>query len=340
MRNGFAPSAVLVLILLGLPSVSAQPSQHAELGGTLGGSTEPKPPPVRLPVEGGPYPVGPTYLPDGRIGINGPMTISSPGKYLVMRDVTSDDTIVRVESSDVELDLGGHTLLTNDWDYQPAPVRIGEGAASTLHRIEITNGTLENIYHSATLRFDCEGSGLVLEDLTILGSLVLNGWSNVQIARVTTENYRFTNSISISDCTITNSDFGANLLQISFGLNACVLSQNSFGPEYDLRFYGSWNIIRNNKVHYAGEGGVVELNGNDNSFSANNVATRLVVVGGHHNHIVGNLFWPNSSPVIRFEPSTWQNVYRGNTSFGDGVGIDDQGEDNISHLNNFVPDPM
>ena len=339
MRTGPVALSLLAMLLIAGPLAIAQPSQHA----TLGETNEPITPPITMPVEGGPYPAGPQYLPDGTIGINGPITITQPGRYVVLQDLTSYDTIIRVKSSNVELDIGGHRLFTQPVeDYSLPVITIGPAAELPLRKVTIRNGTLLGGWGWSVLDAYSGGTALVLEDITMNGATRISGWRDLRISRVSADGYRAGISIGATDCTITNSSFYTIIdggMSTNLDLNGCVLTQSRMGGSR-VSISGERSIIRNN-IFESNES--IRLRGYGHEFAYNYVSGvhAFTVEEATGIQIVGNIIKSfEVSPALRFTATAKDNVYRENTAVGQCEGVDDQGTDNISHGDNYMPDPM
>ena len=74
---------------------------------------------------------------EGRIDITGPTTISAPGSYIVVKDIVATSSAIRIESSNVKLDLNGFTVSQTGANLADGIVIYPE------HKnIEVTNGTI------------------------------------------------------------------------------------------------------------------------------------------------------------------------------------------------------
>lgn len=77
------------------------------------------------------------YADEGRIDITGPTTISSPGSYIVVKDIVATSTAIRIDSSNVKLDLNGFTVSQTG-----ANLADGVAILPGHENIEVTNGVI------------------------------------------------------------------------------------------------------------------------------------------------------------------------------------------------------
>ena len=71
---------------------------------------------------------------EGRIDVTGPMTISTPGSYILVNDISASFTGVFIDSSNVKLDLNGFTISGgNDDGITILPKHMN---------VEVTNGAV------------------------------------------------------------------------------------------------------------------------------------------------------------------------------------------------------
>lgn len=77
------------------------------------------------------------YADEGRIDVTGPMTISTPGSYILVNDVVATFSGIYIDSSNVKLDLNGFTISQTG-------ANSGDGVAILPghSNIEVTNGAI------------------------------------------------------------------------------------------------------------------------------------------------------------------------------------------------------
>ena len=73
---------------------------------------------------------------EGRIEISSVVSINEPGSYILINDIATTGTGLRILSSNVKLDLNGFSI------YQAGPVLHGEGVFVVGSNIEISNGSI------------------------------------------------------------------------------------------------------------------------------------------------------------------------------------------------------
>ena len=74
------------------------------------------------------------YADEGRIDVTGPMTISTPGSYILVNDISASFTGISIDSSNVKLDLNGFTVSGGSVD--------GIAIYPKHMNIEVTNGAV------------------------------------------------------------------------------------------------------------------------------------------------------------------------------------------------------
>jgi len=163
------------------------------------------------------------------IGAGNVYTISSPGVYCMIENVTfSFGTAITVNSSDVTINLKGHTLNGGNGALSVAGIRL----ENFISNVTIQNGTIENISGStffairdsgvAASIFDAALSNIVIKDINFN-----NNFSSIGLGVVPAEQV-FLDGILIENCNF----FGTlapdiQLLSISSIVRNCQL-QNSF----------------------------------------------------------------------------------------------------------------
>lgn len=93
-------------------------------------------------------PAGVNYLSGGTI--TSAHEITSSGYYLLTGDLIADRTAFKITASNVTLDLGGHTVIYNEEDFQLTGEGIGDFSANSSHgvwtrwadNIKLVNGTI------------------------------------------------------------------------------------------------------------------------------------------------------------------------------------------------------
>jgi len=241
---------------------------------------------------------------DGAIPIWEPTTITEPGKYVLTRDVrqlhSPDFGIITISGDEIELDLNGFTVEGSTY-----PVNVtGSG-------VTVINGT---VIGGNERVINLVGDNFVIRKLTLVtgddASLVVSGSNGI-----------------IEDLVVDGSPGGPGILVYGNGnsIRNCVVNDSNYG----ISVHGEGNQITHNTISGCGIG--IDVHGSFNAFEGN-----LVTGGGTFG--------------IRLLSNATGNVYRGNTArnnngtdcTGTASGGDfcDEGTNNTSHGDNYMPDQM
>lgn len=282
----------------------------------------------------------PAHAGDGRIPVFAPTTLSTPGHYVVTRNITvTSGSILTISTSNVEIDLNGFTL---DGGASASPVISSSG----FDGITIRNGTI--LGGSRAMEIN-GGSRILVEDLHADGSpgtygVLLIDVEHFAVRRNLFRDFNtavlaFSNSVPtigtvednvIEDCgqavalnyaegsAILNNrvkNAPSNGIQILFG-KACMISGNTINGGVIRLSATHGTTISHNVVSNAPPGNIgIDLGGDDNLLLENTVtngASIGIAAGGDRNHLVGNVSNGNSKFGIIISGD--DTVYRGNTA--------------------------
>jgi parallel beta-helix repeat protein len=135
-----------------------------------------------------------------------PYTISAPGTYVLTRDLTTSAftaiSISPMVSGPVILDLKGHTITGAGESYNSNAVNIS-GVSTNAYSITVENGTITGFAYGVSTG-NSNGSELVAIKLSNLAI------SAAGVSVPTTAGFyiAFTANSTISDCAISNSNYG------------------------------------------------------------------------------------------------------------------------------------
>ena len=135
---------------------------------------------------------GHAYSAEGKFEISGPTTIREPGSYILTNNIesTASDTVIRIESDNVKLDLNGFTI---------SQLFSGSGDGITIlpHRnIEISNGTIRGFFRHGIFLMGSSGGNIRLHNLRVTE----NGDTGI--------NLDFARNFIIEHCLITKNRVG------------------------------------------------------------------------------------------------------------------------------------
>lgn len=186
---------------------------------------------------------GPRIIRDKDINCRKGFVIDTPGVYTLCEDIVFrprllnvKDAAITINSSDVVLDLGGHTIsqgLPKNVNIKPntPPALISGIVADDVDSISIVNGSITD-FKDAGIRIE-NSNNIIIEEINILRTGVQNSFGGLQISEssdILIEKvrclYNFGSGMSLHGVvktTVANSHFDDN-----FGGN--VASQIFFGP--------------------------------------------------------------------------------------------------------------
>jgi hypothetical protein len=260
--------------------------------------------------------------------IDRPVTISRPGSYVVRSNLRSSGVpVIVIDSDNVVVDLGGHTLTTQDSVCCVIAVQTVTG-------VRIENGSLVG-----------EGSGVGILATTspelVLVNLALSEFETaIRLADSragTLRHLQVARGVSVGFDLFGSSGFIVedNVIEATIGVRldatSSSISRNFFGGELlqaplVLGERATHGRIRDNVIRSNGPG---------------------IVVHGAGNHFEGTVI--NSAGCsLWFKPESRHNLLRSNTSRGDADcacpgtargSVCDEGLDNLSHGDNYLPGP-
>lgn len=186
--------------------------------------------------------------------ITGPKVITSPGQYILKKDITTDsvNNTIEIRSSDVIFDGMGHTINGINGNAEFTNDIWGGGYTYFLHNITVKNVTLKNRSHGIMFRN-------VTSSRVINCNIVQSGQDGIRLAggyRITLTNNTIRNSSirgitltasynnTVSNNTITNNLYG---LRISEGSANNTIYNNYFKNTWNLipvSTVNTWNIAK------------------------------------------------------------------------------------------------
>jgi len=237
--------------------------------------------------------VSPCLAAEGRTPIAVPTTITTPGQYVVTRNIASGaGTIITIDADDVDLDLNGFLL-----DGSGSGASVISGVAHT--GLVIRNGKL--IQDSVGIRIT-DGERIVIEDLQIRGA----GSTGIYLER--------TAGFAVRRNVIGSQSAGGIFVQGTVGTPAGGTVETTVGG-LRLLSVNQCTVARNVVSDAGGQMGL-EVGGGDNFILENLVtkAGRGIAIWGERNYVVGNASNNNSSHGFVFSGN--DHVYRGNMARG------------------------
>ena len=281
---------------------------------------------VELAPDPGPLvPPGTSPTGDGRIRIFRPVTITEPGSYVVTRNIvgTSSNPVVRIASSNVQVDLGGFTFRTGGY---------GAGViAENVESIVVENGNIiqeqgENgIGFYSVRHFSIRHLVVTKTDFSAGGGILLSNCENGTV-EYNTVGGAFEGPLWISGSrnviarhnVLSNTDCEAG---VYLGGDALTLADNLLDACSSIHVSGSGNKIVNNDVR------------SHSWYPA-------ITVNGSRNRIEGNTLVDNPNGGLWFDEFSSDNFYSDNFARGNGLDFRDEGTNNTSHGDNYMPDKM
>jgi parallel beta-helix repeat protein len=282
-------------------------------------------------------PGGSTGAGEGRIPIAASTTIEQPGHYVVVRDIESSNwDVIIINSSNVTLDLGGHTITR--MGSTGRPVYIWSGATN----VTVRNGRLKGgesgvDQHSASPR-----ATIRLEDLDIDGAAQfgIRLWKleHVEILRCRVTGNVAVNGIGLSGGTGTFSGriienvvenaqgYGISLKGLEGGeiRDNQVLNPGGNGSANGLELWSelSWdaggNRVSGNTIRGSGRDGMRVSADVPGNIIIGNTVTGSTADGirlfSHGNRVVGNIASSNGGNGFRFTSA--YNLIRDNHAVG------------------------
>ena len=273
----------------------------------------------------------PLFAGDGAIPIWEPTTISEPGNYILIRNVgdfLTDDTIT-IAADNVDLDLNGFTITGGTTGI----------LATSVSGVSVHDGFIlcatDGLRFATVSEFSVRRLTIESEDdapVSVSGSRGV-----VEGNKVSGEIF----SVHGNSISVLGNESSAWLFLDCVGCRVA-------GNEYSyMQLWGTGNLVRDSTT------GRIDLYGSDNLVKDNVVTSSSLhglVVTGSRNQVEGNLLMSHDRYGLRFEPASTDNVYRGNTVRGNagtdctgttsGGDFCDEGTNNTSHGDNYMPDKM
>lgn len=308
----------------------------------------------------------------GRIPISEPTVITSPGSYVLTRNIDSDTgPAITVARNNVDIWLNGFTAKSTYRNAIEASavtnLRVAGGRVAAVGDAVSVTGFSQNVVLE-DLQIAVAGDGLRIEATNFrvsrvqivpnphlqTGIKILPGSSHGFVDHVSVswaESYGFDiegNHIAITDC----SAGAAGDAGISIDGNDNVIARNSlFGSAVSIIVDGARNIVTSNQGTrtMVVAGGSTQVREN----TITGADGHCISVRGSGNLLESNLASSCDLFGIFFSASAQDNVYRGNVARGNGdctkedchscngIGTDDfcdEGTNNTSAGDNFLPD--
>jgi nitrous oxidase accessory protein NosD len=260
--------------------------------------------------------------------IDAPQTIDKPGSYVVRKNLRSiANPVLVIASDDVVIDLDGHTLAVE----RAACCAV---ALETVVGVRIENGSI--VGDGGGIGVLAQASPeLVLQNLTFRE--LQTAVRLVDSRAATLRHNRVARGVGIGVDIVHGEGFVVedNVLEAETGLllgaQTSSIARNNFGGEVQtaplrLTAEATSNALRDNVVRSNGPG---------------------IVVEGTANELEGNVIRA-AGCSLWFKPTAQGNVYRANTARGNPAGcacpitphgsLCDEGRDNQSHGDNYLPD--
>lgn len=201
----------------------------------------------------------------GETSLTGTYTISNPGIYVLTNDISSSvgtgsSCILYINSSDVHIDLSGHSLVQANSTASIDGILIN----SSLANISIQNGSIRDVTESG-ISISSSTTDVFIKDMFIRGAeeagISIDGGLGTEVKNVRLEN-----------CTLIGNDGGGTTDGIGLKINYC---------DYLTAINSTFNVNSNTTVGFDGYGVYVE-NSKGGTFidcQANGNAGELVGAG-------------------------------------------------------------
>lgn len=253
---------------------------------------------------------------DGRIPIGSvPYTISAPGSYYLTASLTNgaSQTAITIGSSNVTLDLCGHTLRTTSTSYSNI-------ASTGFSDIRVSNGILLGGGYSVDIESVTAGF-ISIDGLSITGynntGITITGASNYPAVQITN------NRITTNGGTLTT--VGLSMSKVWGGQVASnvIVGAGTAGNDLFLLNNASSLVIMDNAITY-GASGMNFLNVNGLRILRNNCSYNggdgIILQGTCTNiDVEENLLSTNNSYGLQVTSGVASDVYRNNVATSDGL---------------------
>jgi parallel beta-helix repeat protein len=231
-----------------------------------------------------------------------PYTITAPGKYLVQKNLSCSGTAITVAASNVDLDLGGHTLSGSG---------VGSGVFSQgQSSVTIHDGAVQGFFIGVELRHTLNGSV-----------------SNVTASQNTAQGISGrdgTVGLTVTGCTATQNGFGI-VLDGDSRSNTVVGSTASSNAQHGVYVTGGAfaNTIRDNTAGQNGFWGIAIDGGGGNTISGNTTnlnGDRGITLYTNGNRVESNTCDRNGNGGIDVAGNSQDNRVLRNSATGNGHG--------------------
>jgi hypothetical protein len=177
------------------------------------------------------------YADEGRINITGPTNISAPGSYILLNDVVGTFTAIRIESSNVKLDLNGFTVGHTGVNSADG-ITISPGVKN----VEITNGAITGQTRHAIF---APGSSTVARNIRI---------NNLRISDNVGTGIRLESNLgyNIEDCQISGGSIGVYANGGGLMTNSVISGTNTGMASFSSTFGYRSNVFFANGTNISG----------------------------------------------------------------------------------------
>lgn len=286
------------------------------------------------------------FAAEGRVPISGPTTISQPGRYLLTQNITNTgDHVIRIESDDVDLDLGGFTITVPPTyfgvyssGYKNLTISGGSIVGGQLGilldsvsgeaRYAVRNVRIRNPAYSGIIVSgpDTKVVEAVIENNVLIKEGAAGGYYGIELINnrgsLARDNViKGFNLIGIYVDNCVNTLIESNRVSL--------MTQATSGSQGIYLESSVSSIVRNNLSESNGYGIYLYVS-NGNVIASNNTSYNnfdgINIQGSNNNTVDGNMSSNNTQYGLLFAPGTSGNMYSNNRTPGNGTtGLIDYG---------------
>jgi parallel beta-helix repeat protein len=256
-----------------------------------------------------------------------PYVITAPGAYLVQKNLSFAGTAITVAASNVDLDLGGHTLSGTSG--------LGDGIhVEGQSSVSIHDGAVQGFYTGVEVRSTLDAKVTnVTANLNIFGIAGQNSTTRLTVMGCAAARNGDTGIVFDSDSranTISQNTTNQNYIGIRISCGAfanTVMGNTANGNRFagiQLECDTSGNTVTGNTTEDNGDRGI-SLYANGNTVTGNtsdlNMYSGIDIDGGSHGNTVADNSATGNGDGIRLLDNPSQNTVRNNTTTGSRFGI-------------------